>query len=117
MAPRSSQSSARGERETASALGEAVEQAAKLEERIEYETGISSTAHAQLPEEIGSLFQWKKELQCFVSRNRVDVLERADESRKDEASADGVGQSERRGRVGVSRSVAGAQRAAFEELR
>ena len=59
-------------------------QAAKIEERVEgTETGISAAAHVQLPEEIGSLFQWKKELQCLVARNlTADVLERAEESEK-----------------------------------
>ena len=80
-------------------LGEAVEQAAKIEERIEgTETGLSATAHAQLPEEIGSLFQWKKELQSFVARNlTADVLERAEESKK-------IKEQET---VSVSRSAAG----------
>ena len=65
-------------------LGEAVEQAAKIEERIEgTETGLSATAPAQLPKEIGLLFQWKKELQSFVARGlTADVLERAEESEK-----------------------------------
>lgn len=65
-------------------LGDAVEHAAKIEERIEgTETGISPDAHAQLPEETSSLFQWKKELQCFVARGlTADVLERAEEASK-----------------------------------
>ena len=65
-------------------LGEGVELAAKIEERVEgTDTGISSAAHAQLSEEIGSLFQWKKKLQCFVARNlTADVFERAEESEK-----------------------------------
>ena len=80
-------------------LGEAVEQAAKIEERIEgTETGLSATAHAQLPEEIGSLFHWKKELQSFVARDlTADVLERAEESEK-------IKEQET---VSVSRSAAG----------
>jgi hypothetical protein len=85
-------------------LGEAVELAAKIEERVEgTETGISTAAHAQLPEEIGSLFQWKKELHCFVARNlTADVLERAEESEKmNEQKAASV----RRSAAGVSVSV------------
>jgi class 3 adenylate cyclase len=62
-------------------LGDAVEQAAKIEERIEGgETGMSPEAHAQLDEEISVLFRWRQELQCFVARDlTVDVLERAEE--------------------------------------
>jgi class 3 adenylate cyclase len=80
-------------------LGEAVEQAAKIEERIGgTETGISAAAHAELAEEIGSLFQWSKEQQCFVSRNlTADVIERAEES----------AEMKRQQSASVSRSAAG----------
>ena len=62
------------------------------------ETSLSATARAQLPEEIGSLFQWKKELQSFVARDlTADVLERAEESEK-------IKEQET---VSVSRSAAG----------
>jgi class 3 adenylate cyclase len=80
-------------------LGDAVEQAAKIEERVEgTDTGIAAAAHVQLAEDIGSLFQWKKELQCFVARNlTADVLERADES----------AQMKEQKTASVSRSAAG----------
>lgn len=65
-------------------LGEAVEQAAKIEERVKgTETGMSSHAHGQLPDEIGDLFTWKKELQCFVAQNlTADTIERAEETKR-----------------------------------
>ncbi len=65
-------------------LGEAVEHAAMIEERVDgTDSGISSSAHDELAPEIADLFTWDNETQCYVATNlKVDVLERADEAAK-----------------------------------
>jgi class 3 adenylate cyclase len=53
-------------------LGDAVEQAAKIEERVEgTDTGISTEAHTQLPGHIGDLFHWKKT--CSASSRETSL--------------------------------------------
>lgn len=63
-------------------LGEAVEAAAAIEERLSgKQIGVSSTVYNQLPEAYKELFSWSKTGQCYVATDlTADKVERATEA-------------------------------------
>lgn len=94
-------------------LGEAVETAAKIEERINgKEIGISTNLYELLPEEYQELFSWRKEAQCYVvSGLTIEKLERVDEAMNTYSGSRSVYIKSAAGVTTVSSSVSNDARA------
>jgi class 3 adenylate cyclase len=74
-------------------LGQAVEEAADHEEKCgPCETGIGTTVHAVLPEELQGLFAWNEAAGCYIAPNlRAEKLERLRRAVELYASGNGPG--------------------------
>lgn len=94
-------------------LGEAVETAAKIEERINgQEIGVSTNLYELLPEEYQELFAWRREAQCYVvSGLTIEKLERIDEAKNTYSGSRSVYIKSAAGVTTVSSSVSNDARA------